>query len=104
MRLSEHEIETINKLARFHFGKDVEVILFGSRTNDKKKGGDIDLFVTKKSKDKPAQLSKINFLVDLMMDIGEQKVDVVLDSEEIRKSGFYQTINQTGIKICQPMS
>ena len=45
MRLSQFEIETINILARKHFGQGTIVNLFGSRTDDLKKGGDIDLFI-----------------------------------------------------------
>jgi hypothetical protein len=45
MRLSEFEIESIKSLAGYHFGTDVQVFLFGSRTNNQMRGGDIDLFV-----------------------------------------------------------
>ncbi len=45
MRLNEFEIDTINKLAKKHFGDGTSVYLFGSRTDDRKKGGDIDLFI-----------------------------------------------------------
>ncbi|MDQ7056988.1 MAG: nucleotidyltransferase domain-containing protein [Ghiorsea sp.] len=55
-----------------------EVILFGSRADDQKKGGDIDLFI------QPAEVMpnlfarKIQFLRALKNKIGEQKIDLVL--------------------------
>ena len=45
MRLSRKEIETILKVANEIYGKGVKVYLFGSRTDDNKRGGDIDLLL-----------------------------------------------------------
>ena len=45
MRLTKKEIETIVRIAREIYGWNVEVYLFGSRTDDIKRGGDIDLLV-----------------------------------------------------------
>ncbi|MEE4285631.1 MAG: nucleotidyltransferase domain-containing protein [Mariniphaga sp.] len=100
MRLNEFEIESIKDLAQQHFGKDVQVILFGSRTSDNKRGGDIDLFIRKQSKDKPDVRTKINFITDLIFRIGEQKIDVVLDNPDLHKSQFFKTIYRTGIRLC----
>lgn len=45
MRLTQGEIDTIVRIAREIYGWGVEVFLFGSRTDDSKRGGDIDLLV-----------------------------------------------------------
>lgn len=42
MRLTPIEIEVIKKEAQKCFGDSVEIYLFGSRTKDNEKGGDID--------------------------------------------------------------
>jgi len=44
MRLSKEEIEKIKKTVEKNFG-EAKVYLFGSRLDDSKKGGDIDLFI-----------------------------------------------------------
>jgi predicted nucleotidyltransferase len=99
MRLSEFEIESIKSLANQYFGKGVQVFLFGSRTNDQLRGGDIDLFICKP--DSSVQVrTKINFITDLIFIIGEQKIDVVLDNPEMKNSIFLKTIYQTGIQLC----
>lgn len=100
MRLNEHEVESIKNLAQVHFGIDVQVILFGSRTNNEKRGGDIDLFIRKQNGEKPDVRSKINFIADLIFKIGEQKIDVVLDNPAMHRSEFLKTIYSTGIRLC----
>jgi uncharacterized protein len=99
MRLTQFEIENIRTLARHHFGDDVKVILFGSRADMNKRGGDIDLFI-QAGGGKPNVRSKINFITDLIFKIGEQKIDVVLDHDAMHKSEFLKTIYSTGIQLC----
>ena len=99
MRLSEFEIKSIKSLAGHHFGTDVQVFLFGSRTNNKQRGGDIDLFIRKPNGDHLKIRTKINFLTELILQIGEQKIDVVLENPDKKDSVFYQTIYQTAIEL-----
>ena len=47
MRLTRVEVETIRTVLRRAFGADSQVWLFGSRTDDARAGGDIDLYVEK---------------------------------------------------------
>ena len=49
MRLSKKEIQVILRVAKEIYGEGVEIYLFGSRINDEKKGGDIDLYVVPRS-------------------------------------------------------
>jgi predicted nucleotidyltransferase len=100
MRLNEFEIETIKTLANRHFGNDVQFFLFGSRTNNQIRGGDIDLFVRKANNERLEIRTKINFITDLILLIGDQKIDVVLDNPATRNSAFFKTIHQTGIQLC----
>jgi len=100
MRLSEFEIETIISLAKLHFGSNTEVFLFGSRTKNQLRGGDIDLFI-RNQKGKSLKIrTKIDFITDLILRIGEQKIDVVLENPAIKDSNFIKTIHQTAIQLC----
>jgi predicted nucleotidyltransferase len=100
MRLNDSEISAINSLARKHFGDDVKVILFGSRSDDNQRGGDIDLFIYKTDGARITVRRKIEFITSLLFQIGEQRVDVVLDRPELRNTLFYQTILKKGIPLC----
>jgi predicted nucleotidyltransferase len=100
MRLSEFEIETIKSLAKHHFGNNVQVFLFGSRTKNQLRGGDIDLFIRNQEGDPLKIRTKINFVTDLILRIGEQKIDVVLENPVTKDSNFLKTIYQTAIQLC----
>ena len=95
MRLSQFEIGTINSIAIKYFGSGVHVFLFGSRVDDDKKGGDIDLFIKNNDEELFTLETKIQFLVELKNQIGDQKIDVVFDTEITRsKVRFYNSIQK----------
>jgi uncharacterized protein len=100
MRLSQFEIEAITTLVQKHFGEDAQVFLFGSRVDDNKRGGDIDLFVKNSDKSRLTLEAKINFLVDLKRIIGDQKIDLVFDNANTRqKTSFYYSITHKQIQL-----
>jgi uncharacterized protein len=78
MRLSDFEI-TIIKTAIKKYDPHAKIYLFGSRTNDALRGGDIDilLFSDKINRDICRDIK-----VDILQQIGEQKLDLVLASED----------------------
>lgn len=49
MRLNSKEIQSIVRIAKEIYGEDVSIYLFGSRTDDTKRGGDIDLLIRTES-------------------------------------------------------
>ncbi len=100
MRLNEFQIEVINKLARKHFGEGATVYLFGSRADEDKKGGDIDLFITNKEEKRLNSEAKVQFLAELKIKIGDRKIDVVFDNDFTRqKENFYRTIIRDRVKL-----
>ena len=76
MRLTKQEIEAIQSTFKEVFKKG-DIYLFGSRVDDTKRGGDIDLYIISDVKENLTAL-KIDFLVSLKQKIGEQKIDVVM--------------------------
>ncbi|MEA2019930.1 MAG: hypothetical protein U9N59_15980 [Campylobacterota bacterium] len=77
MRLNQKQIDAI-KTNFNNFFIEGTIYLFGSRIDDDKKGGDIDLYISTKNRENLAY-KKIQFLANLKREIGEQKIDVVLD-------------------------
>ena len=99
MRISKSEINTINTLAPKYFGNQAKVSLFGSRTDNSKKGGDIDLYIQSKQNEKLTVENKLLFKTELMLTLGEQKIDVILDNVALRKTNFYRSIKNHSIVL-----
>jgi predicted nucleotidyltransferase len=88
MRLKPEEISVIRVCVADVFGPDTPVWLFGSRADDRLKGGDIDLFL-ETTLDADERLRRhFRLLVQLQQHLGEQNIDVVLaDPNEPQDSG-----------------
>ncbi len=100
MRLTSEQVSIIRCTARSVFGNSVQVLLFGSRTNDEKRGGDIDLLV-QSAENKVLNISnKITFIVELKKQLGDQKIDVILSGIDENRSPIIQIARKTGIAIC----
>jgi predicted nucleotidyltransferase len=82
MRLTNEEQQLIKKAFVETFGGG-KIYLFGSRVDDTKGGGDIDLYLVPENKDE-LRKKKIEFLVKLDEYIGEQKVDIVIAKDSNR--------------------
>lgn len=76
MRLSQRIRNIIQTAISKSFG-DAQVYLFGSRTDDAKKGGDIDLAIAIDLPIDEFKKKKINFLASLARLNFEIKVDIV---------------------------
>ncbi len=75
MRLNNVEKNNF-KASVYAFDKDAKVFLFGSRTDDQKRGGDIDILIISDSINRE-QIRKIK--LNFYDSFGEQKIDIVLD-------------------------
>ncbi|MBI9098169.1 MAG: nucleotidyltransferase domain-containing protein [Spirochaetaceae bacterium] len=83
MRLTLQESESIKNSFTQVFGTG-KIYLFGSRVDDSKKGGDIDLYICPDNNSDDMNRKKIEFLVKLDLSIGEQKVDVIIRRDKNR--------------------
>jgi predicted nucleotidyltransferase len=100
MRLNIKDITSIKAVTNSVFGENAIVTLFGSRTEDRKKGGDIDLLIKCNktvSRDDLYQL-KLKFLVQLKKRIGDQKIDVIIDGGQVNNS-IFKTVEKEGILL-----
>ena len=82
MRLSKKYIETIKKYFK-EFFQNGEIYLFGSRVDDTKKGGDIDLYFVLQAHSNLFE-KKIKCISRVKRDLGEQKIDIVFNTDSNR--------------------
>ncbi len=101
MRLTDQQRTIIRGTVAETFGVGAHVWLFGSRVDDNKRGGDIDLLIETDQIDVDDIVrAEIAFLVKIQMKLGEQRIDVLLDypSRKIQ-SPIFLIAKQTGILL-----
>lgn len=99
MRLSHEQISAIRQSALDVFGDGTSVWLFGSRTDDSKRGGDIDLLIAPPALSSEERLlGKIRFLARLERRLGERKVDVVIESPNDTRP-IVRIAHETGVRL-----
>lgn len=78
MRLNENERSTLLHGVSKHFGDDCVAMLFGSRVDDTRRGGDIDLHEVAGHLQSVDLLTEIRCKVELEEALGDQKVDLIV--------------------------
>jgi predicted nucleotidyltransferase len=97
MRLTESQVQMIKQVVAMLAGESAQVTLFGSRVDDDKKGGDVDLLVTLWDEvDHPAELSaKIS--ARLMRLFQGRKVDVLLSAPNLKTLPIHSVAKHKGV-------
>ena len=94
MRLTNYEIKTIKQTFLDIF-KSGSIYLFGSRVDNNRRGGDIDLYI--QTDNNNIMIKKIKFLSTLKQLIGDQKIDLIISKDTTRV--IEQEAIQNGIKL-----
>ena len=97
MRLKEEDIDIIKRTTKDYFGNNAIVYLFGSRVDDKKRGGDIDLYIETDIKENIFK-RKLKMLVELEKLIGDQKIDLIINNF-IHDKFIYKVAKNEGILL-----
>lgn len=95
MRLSEAEVAGLIASCQAILGEQsFELYLFGSRVDESKRGGDIDLLLVVDEEALPLlRLTKHKLLYEIKSRLGEQRIDLILSSQEtICKDAFQQQV------------
>ena len=100
MRIEAQEAQIIKKAVLDHFGVDSSVYLFGSRADDTKRGGDIDLLIESDIDEADAFRARIDVMTDIQIKLGDQKIDIVVtrrgDGDE---RAVVQNARSTGVAL-----
>jgi predicted nucleotidyltransferase len=100
MRLSSNSISVIKSAIQDNFPGQVDTFLFGSRVDDNKRGGDIDLLIIDNLPQAQLEIAKIRALTTIHVKLGEQKIDMVVSSnpEEDRRPVVQMALTQ-GVRL-----
>ena len=94
MRLKQEEINIL-KQKLYTLSTNAKLYLFGSRWDDTKRGGDIDLLVVS---DKLSKKDLRALRIDFFNFFGEQKIDIVLDDGTFTNP-FTKLISQKAVLL-----
>ena len=95
MRLTTSQIETIRQAARQNFGADASVWLFGSRVDDARRGGDVDLYIEPTQKNTLMSALRCKIALEDSLDL---HVDLIV-KEPGKDKPIYQLAKTQGVQL-----
>lgn len=102
MRLSNHQCEVFIHVISKYISQNAQLLLFGSRVNDKEKGGDIDLMLIVEDDQIKEHIifKKVDILSQIKSEIGEQKIDLIIcTKEDITNSAFLRSAKSKSVLL-----
>jgi len=97
MRIKKEYLEFIKETTKELFGDCAKVYLFGSRIDNGKRGGDIDIYIETNLKTNIFEI-KIEMLKRLHDKLGNQKIDIVINNHSNHKY-VYDVARHEGIAL-----
>ncbi len=98
MRLTPAQQQHIREAVREIFGESARVYLFGSRVDNDKRGGDIDLYLEVDDTSDWFR-RKIRLAVVLQQRLGEQKIDLLLHRQGKPLQPMHHIAIETGVLL-----
>ena len=100
VRLESSQVLAICQAFRSTFLADDHLWLFGSRANLSKRGGDIDLYIeTTISPLQQALDAQNKFYLQLIKQLGDQKIDIVINDQRSSNKLIYDIAKTEGIQL-----
>ena len=101
MRLSVEEQHIIRRTVAETFGPAARVYVFGSRVDDSRRGGDIDLYVETELPFAASFATRTQLSLVLEDRLGEQKIDILVRHAGMKGESppIYRIAQETGIQL-----
>ena len=99
MRLTPAQIDTIKSTAQAVLGEGAQVTLFGSRVDDDKKGGDVDLMVELDQVVAEPALMAARMASRVSRAMHGRKVDVLLKAPNLQVQPIHRIAKQEGVLL-----
>lgn len=99
MRLTPETRQVIKESVQDVFGPNARVRLFGSRTNDEARGGDIDLLVECSEPVKDSLRKSLTLTARLQSRLGDQRIDVIVADPQTRPQSVHDVARRTGVPL-----
>ena len=99
MRLTPQEAAAIRRVTAEVAGRHARVSLFGSRTHDELRGGDIDLLVELPEPTADKLSVSLRTGARLQWAIGERKIDVLVTDPQTEETPLIRAARREGIAL-----
>ena len=99
MRLSESSRALIRDTVKEVFGPDAMTSVFGSRTDQQARGGDIDLLVESQFPIENREQKILQLTSRLQLRLGDQPIDVLVIDPLSPRSAIHEQARRTGVPI-----
>jgi predicted nucleotidyltransferase len=99
MRLSEDERRIVCETVEQRFGPKASVLLFGSRADDSRRGGDVDLLVEVPMAPDDPLTAAVGLEIDVMRRLGERRIDVLLAYPGCNERPIHRIARRTGLPL-----
>ncbi|MCG6658069.1 nucleotidyltransferase domain-containing protein [Halomonas campisalis] len=100
MRLTDTQVDAIKDAVAEVLGPDARVYLFGSRVDDSRRGGDIDLYIEVHAPPMPGWLeAKVALQRCLWERLGPQRIDLLIRSDEQPLRPIHRDALQQGVRL-----
>ncbi len=96
VRLVDSQIRSLTNAAHKFFGDSATIWLYGSRVDDKKRGGDIDLYIETDLTIGLTQ-AKLQMRGEIWKEFGDQKIDILIRSRSEAPSPIHIIAKETGV-------
>lgn len=99
LRLTDQQVQQICQIVAALVGTEAEVWLFGSRVDDRLKGGDVDLLIRLSQPVEHPALVSARLGAKISRAMGGRKVDIVLSAPNLQRQPIHDWAQQTGIRL-----
>ena len=99
MRLTPETRQVIKESVQDVFGPNATVRLFGSRTDDEARGGDIDLLVECGEPVKDRLKKALALTARLQIRLGDQHIDIIVADPQTKPQSVHQIARRTGVPL-----
>lgn len=99
MRLNQHQQIAIKQATEAMFGAEAEVRVFGSRLDDTRKGGDIDLIVSTQQPIEHPALDAAKLSARLSRVFDGRKVDVLIHAPTLKELPIHRFALESGQRL-----
>jgi len=98
VRLKNSQIATLVRATHHCFGEMSKIWLFGSRVDDSKRGGDIDIYI-ETDLETGIVATKLEMRSLIWKEFGDQKIDILVRSRKKELSPMHKLAKQMGVEL-----